>query len=727
MISLFSKPRSVGSPSDFNIAQAAAAAAALEFHRHGDTKSAEKMLRKHGLTLEVAVAYMAPLAPVAEEASESESARPEPVNLDTATEMDVDLPAKYTDTVEQRAKLIAWLWAQNGEGWQIESFDQKNLKAKAVRGRQPLMRPGAAVYKLEDNATASNGEASAIAHGAVGRTMLSYDFDPVNRTAQTAVLPPATVEIRQWILQKNPRQKSYELELLPLFSVQDGEGVLDRVIITRADQPMDRMKALAYWMEVARTVVGHPGWTVEMDDRTGRVELISGKVRRLPRIVPGKNILPQEIDMKDWSSFAVGLNSIGVEVRIDLQAGPHTLVVGGTGSGKSVALRAIILNALAKGFEVVIIDPTKQAAGLLGIRPWTKGIFIKDAEEAASALAAVYAEVRRRVEMITAVGGENWMDLPQGTVKPILILVDEFSALVTADKKPVGLKPDDEMMLEWAAEAGARARVQSFVGKIAKEARSAGVHLVISTQRPDAADIGGNVRENIGTVIQLVVPSRPPSPEALRMVFPAECQPEAVEEIQLLNDGRSKGFALAYLEGGGVQGFRVGLVEKDDMAGYAQEMGIPLGDPLQIAATEPRPFSAVAPAWEPKSEPAVRDLGEMSLELDELEWPTEDEDESAAETVVDPAWAASGAEDETVDPAWAATGAQATEDEEPLATPASPLEEDEDPFATPVATARVSPPRVADPDEEDDPFAEPIPRKVSAVVEAAAFNWDSDS
>lgn len=710
MISLFSKPRSVGSPSDFNVAQAAAAAAALEFHRHGDAKSAEKMLRKHGLTLEAAEAYVASQAPAIEETSEPERARrPEPANLDTATEMDVDLPAKYADTVEQRAKLIAWLWGQNGEGWQIESFDQKNLKAKAVRGRLPLMRPGAAVYGLEANATASTGEASAIAHGAAGRTMLSYDF-PVNRTAQTAVLPPATVEIRQWILQKNPRQKSYELELLPLFSVQDGEGVLDRVIITRADQPMDRMKALAYWMEVARTVVGHSGWTVEMDDRTGRVELISGKVRRLPRIVPGKSVLPQEIDTKDWSSFAVGLNSVGDEVRIDLQAGPHTLVVGGTGSGKSVALRAIILNALSKGFEVVIIDPSKQAAGLLGIRPWTKGIFIKDVEEAASALAAVYKEVRRRVDMITAVSGENWMDLPEGTVKPILVLVDEFSTLVTPDEKPPGLKQDDELMVEWAADAGARAKVRSFVGRIAKEARSAGVHLVISTQRPDAKDIGGNVRENLGTIIQLVVPSRPPSPEALRMVFPAECQPEALEEIQLLNDGRSKGFALAYLEGGGVQGFRVGLVEKDDMAGYAEEMGIPLGDPLQIAATEPRPFSAVAPAWEPEPEPVVKDLGEISLDLDDMEWDLDGVGKSAAETAVDPAWAA--------------TGAPATEDEEPLATPASPLEEDEDPFATPVATAKVSPTRASDPDEEDDPFAEPITKKALAVNQAAAFDWD---
>ncbi|KIC68729.1 FtsK/SpoIIIE domain-containing protein [Pseudarthrobacter phenanthrenivorans] len=696
MFTLFKgKPSAPDSQDGLSAAQAIGAEAAMAKYRRGDTEDGEKLLLKHGLTFDAAAAYLASLR-TEDVATEPATPAPAPVNTDGAGELKVNVPHEYTDTIEQRAKLIAWLWAQNGEGWQIESFDKEKMKVVAVRGKRPNMRPGAAVYPLESRATASNGDLSATTHGAFGRTMLSYDF--ALGTAVTAKLPPATVEIREWLLQKNPKQKSWELELLPLFGVQDGEGVLERVIITRADQPMDRMKAMAYWMEVARTVVGHSGWTVEMDDRTGRVELISGKIRKLPRVVPGQDFLPREIDTENWSSFPIGRNSTGETVCVDLQAGPHSLVVGGTGSGKSVACRGIILNSLAHGFEVMIFDPQKEAAGLLGIKPWTKGIFIKSVEEAAAGLDAIYAEVRRRIGLITAVEGENWMDLPRGTVKPWLVLLDEYSALITPDDKPIGVDSKHELMLEWQADAGARAKIRSNVGKIAKQARSVGIHLVIATQRPDAADLGGNVRENLGTILQLVVPSKPPSPEAMGMVFPKAFAASAMEELSLLNDGRSKGFALSYLEGGGVQGFRVGLVEKDDMAVYAEEMGIPLGVPLELAEAEPAAYTTIdpKPAWEiePAEEEVVVELGEMEMQWGDLEIASDSESESEPKHE-EPAPAAA--------PTWG---------------PLPEVEDDEDPFATSAPVVKV--PRPADPDE-DDPFAAPV--RKSAISQVDDFVW----
>jgi hypothetical protein len=694
----------------YTATEMAAARAALALFEAGQEKEAKKLLKRQRLTdSDVSPAVNQYWAALEDDDEDDEDETDAPVASEPAParkeveRMVVPVPAAYKDSLDERAKLIAALWRKLGDGWQVETFDAGQSAVSIIRGALPAMRPGAEIYGAGPNASTGNGEAIAAGHAAYGRTMLGYD--PYKRQAETAVLPPATIELRSRLLRKDSKQKSWELELLPLFSVTDGVGHLDRVIITRANVvSQDRAKEIAIWLETARTVVGHEGWRVTVDAKTGWIEMIHGVRPELPSIVPGHVILPQAIDTKNWSNFVIGLNSKNEKVCISLEAGPHSLVVGGTGSGKSVALRAIILNALAHGFEVVIIDPTKQAAGLRGIEPWTKGIFIKDLEEAAGALNAVYKEVRRRVDMITAVRGENWLDLPKGSVRPILVLVDEYSALVTPDRKPLGLSLQDPVMIEWSADASARAQIQSKVGRIAKEARSAGVHLVLSTQRPDASDIGGNVRENLGTIVQMIAPARPPSPEALRMVFPSDYVSMATEEIDLLNDGRSRGFALSYIEGGGLQAVRIGFVDKDDMEEYAERLDIPLGEPLEVAESEPRAFETV----EQVSYPKIVELGEMELDLGDLDF---DDLPATTETVKAPELDWSDAFDAETPSAAAAVADDPEWDE----TPAAPAAEasQEDPFAAEPKTA----PRFVP--DDDDPFGEPTPPK----PKIDAFQW----
>lgn len=667
-----------------------AAREALKKFQKGEDKDAEKLLKKHRIgsgDMEPAVAqFWAAFGLGNEDDSEDEPSRdvhedtavsvvPEPQAFERAT-VNVDLT--YKDSIEQREKLIAALCRKLGDGWQVESFKAEGAFGPSVvivRGDLPSTRPGEATYGFSEKATVVD---IVNHHAKDGRTVLGIDLG--ERQVVAAELPPATMELRGMLLRRDGKQKSWDLEILPVFAVTDGVGHLDRVIISRADQHFsDHAREVDYWLGVARNVVGHAGWRVTVNAKTGEVVLIHGVRPELPRLVPGSAVLPKMIDTKDWSNFVVGLNSKSEEVSINLEAGPHSLVVGGTGAGKSVALRAIILNALARGFEIIIIDPTKQAAGLRGIEPWTKGIFIKDLEEAAAALNAVYKEVRRRVDMISEVRGENWRDLPDGSVRPILVIVDEFSALVTPDKKPMGIQNDHPVMVEWMADASARAQIQSKVGRIAKEARSAGVHLVLSTQRPDASDIGGNVRDNLGTILQMIAPARPPSPDALRMVFPADYVSKATEEIDLLNDGRSRGFALSYIEGGGLQAVRIGFVDKDDMEEYAERLGIPFGDPLEIAESEPRGFEVVESEWTPPEEPKVVFLEEMELGLDDLVWDDEQTDTAEAPEV-----------------------------------PTEP-QDDDDPFA---AEPTVRTPAVPD---DDDPFGAPVKPKANPKVDD--FEW----
>ncbi|MGR6900390.1 FtsK/SpoIIIE domain-containing protein [Glutamicibacter sp. V16R2B1] len=232
-------------------------------------------------------------------------------------------------------------------------------------------------------------------------------------------------------------------------------------------------------------------------------------------------------------------------------------------------------------------------------------------EEAAEALDAVYAEVRRRVEVIDQAGAENWQDLPAGSIRPWLVVIDEWAGLIAVDKKPSGDPKASpvvkEMLDDWNAHSSNVARIQGKVAMIAREARSAGIHLLILTQRPDATDLPGQVRERMGTVVQLVSPARLPSREALGMLFPGEMAAQASEEISDLFSGRP-GFGLSYTDGGTVQGFQAVLIEPEEVAPYLAEIGVPRSVPLRLSgqrdnrAGSPR---QATPATQPAAAPVT--------------------------------------------------------------------------------------------------------------------------
>jgi hypothetical protein len=369
---------------------------------------------------------------------------------------------------------------------------------------------------------------------------------------------------------------------------------------------------------------GSTGWTVTEDAVRGQVTLTYGDPRVLPKLVPGEELLPAAIDASKWARLPLGRNDAGAGVSLNLASGPHVAVSGETGSGKTIALRQIMLGALAAGFDVVVVDPVKKAAGLKSLTPWTRGIFTKSVPEAAAVLTAVYSEVRRRVDLIDSVDGENWMDLPAGSVKPLLVVIDEFAALAESEgAKPPGIPADHPIMIEWQEMAFARATIKSTVKKISREARSAGVHLVLSGQQFYAETIDSQTRANLGTVVQLIAPTKPPSKGILSMLFPGDRADDAMGEVDALNDG-SKGLGIVYVDGGAVQGIRVGFVDKEDLAAYCERLGVPMGIPLELPEPEPAAGTVSSgprrhPAPKPSAAPEIIDRGSFSFDLEDLE------------------------------------------------------------------------------------------------------------
>jgi hypothetical protein len=151
----------------------------------------------------------------------------------------------------------------------------------------------------------------------------------------------------------------------------------------------------------------------------------------------------------------------------------------------SVMARAFLYGAAIKGHEVYIVDPVKAGADFEFARPYAKAV-ATNVLDAAALMSAVRKEVDRRKALNAAKGVASGDELPPGDRYPrITLLIDEFTSLV--GKEPTGDKSDDpaaELERERTMmENQARAMVGSLAGRIAREARSARVTLLLGTQK----------------------------------------------------------------------------------------------------------------------------------------------------------------------------------------------------------------------------------------------------
>jgi len=186
---------------------------------------------------------------------------------------------------------------------------------------------------------------------------------------------------------------------------------------------------------------------------------------------------------------AVAIDSMGAQVLLDLvEDGPHAVVGGTTGSGKSELLIAWVLAmAAAHPPEVVnflLIDfKGGSAFQTLAALPHTAGIITDlDEQQAARALSSLRAELHHREREIAAAGARSVDDLQ--TLPRLVIVIDEFAA-VLADH------PDLHVLFT----------------DIAARGRSLGVHLILCTQRP-AGVVRDSVLANADLRISLRVNNR---------------------------------------------------------------------------------------------------------------------------------------------------------------------------------------------------------------------------
>jgi S-DNA-T family DNA segregation ATPase FtsK/SpoIIIE len=215
-------------------------------------------------------------------------------------------------------------------------------------------------------------------------------------------------------------------------------------------------------------------------------------------------------------ALALGKDIAGNPVVADLTRMPHLLVAGTTGSGKSVALNAMILSILYKAepreVRLVLVDPKMlELSAYQGI-PHLLAPVVTDMRQAANALAWCIGEVERRYRLMSWIAVRNLSGYNHKVVeseKSGSPLMDP-DTLDSGEPQPLEKLPYIVVIIDELADLMmvSGKKVEELIARLAQKSRAAGLHLILATQRPSVDVITGLIKANIPTRIAFQVSSK---------------------------------------------------------------------------------------------------------------------------------------------------------------------------------------------------------------------------
>jgi DNA segregation ATPase FtsK/SpoIIIE, S-DNA-T family len=213
------------------------------------------------------------------------------------------------------------------------------------------------------------------------------------------------------------------------------------------------------------------------------------------------------IGSKSKVTLALGKDINGRIVTADLKSMPHLLIAGSTGTGKSVAINAMIMSILYKAtpdqVRLILVDPKRLELGNYDGVPHLYTPIITEPKLAANALRNAVREMERRLKLLAEKGvrnidqynklfeegdtldlfGENAEERP---LPYIVIIIDELADLMMLDS----------------------GNVEESITRLAQMARAVGIHLVLATQRPSVDVITGLIKANFPARISFRVATK---------------------------------------------------------------------------------------------------------------------------------------------------------------------------------------------------------------------------
>ena len=150
-----------------------------------------------------------------------------------------------------------------------------------------------------------------------------------------------------------------------------------------------------------------------------------------------------------------------------IQLNTHLLIAGSSGSGKSVALHALILSAMKQGFKMALVDPKRvELSFYKNINNLLLPI-AKNAEQAENTIQNIYDLMESRYKKM------DRLEQRQSEETPILLVIDEFAELIEQNKK-----------------------LMQTIERIASLGRACNIHLILSTQYPIVKYVSNAIKSN---------------------------------------------------------------------------------------------------------------------------------------------------------------------------------------------------------------------------------------
>jgi S-DNA-T family DNA segregation ATPase FtsK/SpoIIIE len=317
---------------------------------------------------------------------------------------------------------------------------------------------------------------------------------------------------------------------------------------------------LADFGVVAEVVAVHPGPVVvllELQLAPGtKVSKITGLAKdvaralstvsvRVVEVIPGKSVIGLEIPNEQRETvflseilgshsyqaakapltLAMGTDIAGKPVCADLARMPHALIAGTTGSGKSVAINAMILSLVYKStpsdVRLIMVDPKMLELSVYEGIPHLLTPVVTDMKEAANALRWCVGEMERRYRLMARLGVRNIIGYNRKVANaeeagepipdPLFVTehggleVGEVDAVPHLDHLPYIVVIIDELA-DMMMVVGKK--VEELIARLAQKARASGIHLLLATQRPSVDVLTGLIKANIPTRMAFQVSSR---------------------------------------------------------------------------------------------------------------------------------------------------------------------------------------------------------------------------
>ncbi len=341
-----------------------------------------------------------------------------------------------------------------------------------------------------------------------------------------ALLDPVTEHIEGYSKEAlEAMSKLVEIKLLDFGVEVNVVAVNPGPVITRFEiLPAPGIKAsriTGLSQDLARSMSTHSVRVVEVIPGKSVIGLeIPNEAREMVRL---GEVLSSEAYEKSSSplTLVLGKDISGQPTVADLAKMPHLLVAGTTGSGKSVAINAMILSLLYKAtpeqVRMIMIDPKMLELSVYEGIPHLLTPVVTDMKEAANALRWSVAEMERRYKLMALLGVRNL----SGYNKKVRDAIKEGSPLADPLWEPTAFLDEDEagtlaelpqivIIIDELADMMmvVGKKVEELIARLAQKARASGLHLILATQRPSVDVLTGLIKANIPSRIAFQVSSK---------------------------------------------------------------------------------------------------------------------------------------------------------------------------------------------------------------------------